>query len=167
MTDIALQRLDDGFNRWDELLALILASFAYMNDRIDPPSSALSLTPQSLKEKAMSEIGYVALDGNQLAGCIFCRPEAESLYIGKLAILPSEQGKGIGRRLLTLAEATAREHGFNALRLETRIELTGNHATFARWGFTKAAENRHAGFDRTTSIEMRKRLFGSSQPSPD
>ncbi|MCJ9724571.1 GNAT family N-acetyltransferase [Agrobacterium sp. SHOUNA12C] len=154
-----LQRLDDGFDRWNELLALILSSFAYMNGRIDPPSSALSLTPQSLKEKARTEIGFIALDGNQLAGCIFCRPEAESLYIGKLAILPSEQGKGIGRQLLTLAETTALERGLNALRLETRIELTGNHATFARWGFRKTAENRHAGFDRTTSIEMRKTLI--------
>jgi GNAT superfamily N-acetyltransferase len=159
MSDVTVQRLDDSFECWDELLALILSSFAYMNGRIDPPSSALSLTPQSLKEKARTEIGYVALDGNQLAGCIFCRPEAESLYIGKLAILPSEQGKGIGRRLLALAEATAREQGLDVLRLETRIELTGNHATFARWGFRKTAENRHAGFDRATSIEMRKALI--------
>ncbi|NTG50193.1 GNAT family N-acetyltransferase [Agrobacterium rhizogenes] len=159
MSDVTIQCLDDSFERWDELLALILSSFAYMNGRIDPPSSALSLTPQSLKEKSGTEIGYIALDSNRLAGCIFCRPEAESLYIGKLAILPSEQGKGIGRQLLTLAETTALERGLNALRLETRIELTDNHATFARWGFRKTAENRHAGFDRTTSIEMRKTLI--------
>jgi ribosomal protein S18 acetylase RimI-like enzyme len=159
MSDIAFQRLDDGFYRWDELLALILASFAYMNRLIDPASSALSLTPQSLKEKARTEIGYIALDGDQLAGCIFCRPEVESLYIGKLAVLPAKQGKGIGRRLLALAETTARQRGLDALRLETRIELTGNHATFTRWGFQKTAENRHAGFDRTTSIEMRKVLI--------
>lgn len=156
MSEITLQRLNEGFKRWDELLALILASFAYMNDRIDPPSSALALTPQSLREKAKTEIGFVALDGNQLAGCVFCRPEPNSLYIGKLAVLPATQGKGIGKRLLTLAEETAREHGLEVLRLETRIELTGNHATFASWGFRKTAENRHSGFDRTTSIEMRK-----------
>jgi ribosomal protein S18 acetylase RimI-like enzyme len=159
MSDIAFQRLDDGFYRWDELLALILTSFAYMNGLIDPASSALSLTPQSLKEKAKGEISYIALDGDQLAGCIFCRPEAGSLYIGKLAVLPAKQGKGIGRRLLALAETTARQRGLDALRLETRIELTGNHAAFARWGFRKTAENRHAGFDRTTSIEMRKALI--------
>jgi ribosomal protein S18 acetylase RimI-like enzyme len=158
MTDTTIQRLDSSFGRWDELLELILASFGYMNGLIDPPSSALSLTPQSLREKSRKEIGYVAFDGDQLAGCIFCRPQADSLYIGKLAILPSEQGKGIGRRLLAVAEATARERGLDALRLETRIELTCNHATFASWGFLKTAENRHAGFDRTTSIEMRKVL---------
>ncbi|WFU11125.1 GNAT family N-acetyltransferase [Rhizobium sp. CB3090] len=154
-----LQRLDDSFDRWQELLELIFASFAYMNGRIDPPSSALTLTPQSLREKASNEIGYVAFKDDQLAGCIFCRPELDSLYIGKLGVLPAAQGKGIGRRLLWLAETTAREHGLAELQLETRIELTGNHITFANWGFRKTAENRHAGFDRTTSIEMRKSLI--------
>ncbi|GES47077.1 N-acetyltransferase [Rhizobium dioscoreae] len=158
MSDITLRRLDDGFDRWDALLDLILTSFAYMNGRIDPPSSALALTSETLKAKALSEIAYVALDGEQLVGCIFCRPEAESLYVGKLAVVPAAQGKGIGKQLLGLAETTARELGLKALRLETRIELTDNHATFAAWGFRKTAENRHAGFDRTTSIEMRKAI---------
>ncbi|WP_173004676.1 GNAT family N-acetyltransferase [Rhizobium dioscoreae] len=155
---MTLRRLDDGFDRWDALLDLILTSFAYMNGRIDPPSSALALTSETLKAKALSEIAYVALDGEQLVGCIFCRPEAESLYVGKLAVVPAAQGKGIGKQLLGLAETTARELGLKALRLETRIELTDNHATFAAWGFRKTAENRHAGFDRTTSIEMRKAI---------
>ncbi len=158
MSEITLRRLDDGFDRWDALLDLILASFAYMHGRIDPPSSALALTLETLKAKAMSEIAYIALNGERLAGCIFCRPEAESLYVSKLAVLPAAQGEGIGKRLLGLAEATARELGLKTLRLETRIELTDNHATFAAWGFLKTAENRHPGFDRTTSIEMRKAI---------
>ncbi|MDE1992240.1 MAG: GNAT family N-acetyltransferase [Rhizobiaceae bacterium] len=158
MSDLKIRRLDDGFDRWDALLDLILASFAYMDGRIDPPSSAHALTPALLKEKAIKEIGYVIFESDQLAGCIFCRLEPDFLYVGKLAVLPSAQGKGIGRRLLDLAETTARDHGLDALRLETRIELLDNHATFAAWGFRKTAENRHAGFDRTTSIEMRKAI---------
>ncbi|WP_210166107.1 GNAT family N-acetyltransferase [Rhizobium lusitanum] len=155
---MTIQRLNGSFDRWDALLDLILASFAYMNGRIDPPSSALALTPQSLREKARNEIGYVALDGDKIAGCVFCRAEPDSLYIGKLAVLPTAQRKGICRRLLTYAEADARERGLAVLRLETRIELTENHATFAALGFAKTADNRHPGFDRTTSIEMQKFL---------
>ncbi|MGG6898641.1 GNAT family N-acetyltransferase [Rhizobium sp. BR 315] len=155
---MTLQRLDGSFHRWSELLDLILASFAYMNGRIDPPSSALALTPKSLEEKAHSEIGYVALDDNNIVGCVFCRTELDTLYIGKLAVLPGAQGKGIGRRLLTSAENEARRLNLSNLRLETRIELTENHRMFAGWGFRKTAESRHAGFDRTTSIEMRKSL---------
>ncbi|TCL71924.1 GNAT family N-acetyltransferase [Rhizobium sp. BK251] len=151
-----LVRLDQTFDRWDELLDLILRSFAYMDGRIDPPSSALRLTPATLVEKAGLEIGFVALDGAHLVGCVFCRPEGGSLYIGKLAVLPETQGKGIGRRLLAGAEETARDLGLSSLRLETRIELEENHAVFSAWGFVKTAENAHAGFGRTTSIEMRK-----------
>lgn len=161
MTRLETVRLDQSFERWHELLNLILASFAYMDGRIDPPSSALKLTPQSLQEKAEREIGYVVSEGNALLGCIFCRPEPECLYIGKLAVLPAEQGRGIGRMLLGLAEETARRLDLPVLRLETRIELTGNHAAFGRWGFVKTAENTHHGFSKTTSIEMQKTVPAS------
>jgi len=151
-------RLDQTFTRWDELLALVLAAFTSMNGRIDPPSSALSLTAASLAEKAKAEIGHVAIDGEKLIGCLFLRPEADCLYIGKLAVLPEAQGKGLGKRLLTIAEETAAAIGLPALRLETRIELTDNHAVFAAWGFTRTAEKAHPGFARTTFVEMRKIL---------
>lgn len=158
MSDITIQRLNGSFGRWGELLDLIHTSFAYMDGRIDPPSSAHALTAQSLREKARNEIGYVARDGDKITGCVFCRVEPDSLYIGKLAVLPETQGRGIGKRLLTYAEAEARNRDLTILRLETRIELVDNHTTFAAWGFSKTAENSHPGFDRTTSIEMRKLL---------
>ncbi|RDJ16894.1 GNAT family N-acetyltransferase [Rhizobium grahamii] len=151
-------RIDEDFQRWDELLALILSSFAYMNDRIDPPSSASNLTRATLADKARVEIAYVATEGETLSGCVFLRPEEGCLYIGKLAIAPVSQGRGIGRRLLAVAEQTARDHALPSLRLETRIELVENHDVFARWGFEKTAENAHPGFTRTTSIEMRKAI---------
>lgn len=156
MTDIV--RLDQDFTRWEDLLALVLETFASMDGVIDPPSSARLLTPVSLATKARAEIAYAALEGQTLLGCIFCCPEAETLYIGKLAVAPVFQGRGVGRLLLAAAERVARERQLPALRLETRIELVGNHATFARWGFVRTAENAHPGFTRPTSIEMRKVL---------
>lgn len=154
----AIIRIDAGFQRWDDLLALILEAFASMDGVIDPPSSAHLLRPASLAARAQSEIAYVAVEGQRLLGCVFCQPEPESLYIGKLAVAPSLQGRGVGRLLLAAAEELARDLDLPALRLETRIELTGNHATFTRWGFVRTAENAHPGFTRTTSIEMRKSL---------
>ncbi|MBD8665138.1 GNAT family N-acetyltransferase [Rhizobium sp. CFBP 8752] len=156
MTEIV--RLDESFTRWEDLLTLILSSFAYMDGVIDPPSSAHRLTPASLAQKARDEIAFVAEEDGKLAGCVFLKPEPGCLYVGKLAISPAFQSRGIGRQLLSVAEDIARQRGLPALRLETRIELTGNHTTFARWGFVKTAENAHAGYARTTSIEMRKRL---------
>ncbi|QLF71287.1 GNAT family N-acetyltransferase [Peteryoungia desertarenae] len=130
-----------------------------MDGVVDPPSSARSLTIDSLRAKTEGEIALMARDETGILGCAFLRPEATSLYIGKLAILPAAQGRGIGWGLLREAEVVARQLGLPALRLETRIELTDNQQRFARWGFVKTAENRHAGFDRTTSIEMQKLLL--------
>lgn len=148
-----------SFGRWGELLQLIRQSFAYMDGLINPPSSALTLTVESLEQKAGDEIGFVALRSKRLVGCIFCRPEPPGcLYIGKFAVSPEEQGKGIGRLLMSRAENLARALGYAKLRLETRIELTGNHQRFAAMGFHRIAEGCHPGFERTTFIEMRKRV---------
>jgi len=156
---IDLLRIDpDRFTDWTALHALIMNAFAYMDGRIDPPSSAHRLTPENLREKASVEIGIVAIEDGQLLGCVFCKAEPETLYIGKFAISPKAQGKGLGRLLLTATENLARELGLGTLRLETRIELTNNHAVFGKWGFVKTAENAHAGYDRPTSIEMKKTL---------
>ena len=157
MMEIA--KIGEEFNRWQELLALIMSSFAYMDGVIDPPSSAHRLTLENLAQKARVEIAFVALDGDEIVGCLFCRPEPPAcLYVGKLCVSPKAQGKGVGRMLLEQAEALARELALPALRLETRIELIANHTKFAAWGFVKTAENAHAGYDRTTSIEMTKFL---------
>lgn len=151
-------RIDEGFDRYEELLSLIRASFAYMDGRIDPPSSAHALTAASLNRKARDEIAFAAVAGRELLGCIFCKPEADCLYIGKLVVAPGRQGKGVGRMLIAAAEETARGLGLPALRLQTRIELTGNQAIFAACGFVETARTAHPGFTRPTSVEMRKVL---------
>lgn len=156
---MTIERIGGEFSDYDGLLALILRSFASMEGRIDPPSSAHLLTPVSLRDKAASEIAYIATEDGHLCGCVFLKPEPpEYLYISKLAVDPDIQGQGVGRALLAAASATATGLGLPQLRLQTRIELIENHAVFSRWGFRKVAENAHPGFTRTTSIEMRKTL---------
>lgn len=151
-------RIDATFERHEELLALILYAFSYMDGLIDPPSSAHALNLESLRQKIDDEIAFGVSDGERLVGCIFCKPEADCLYIGKLAVSPQTQGKGVGRLLLAEAEATARVLSLPALRLLTRIELTGNHRAFAAWGFIQSGTMCHPGFTRPTAIEMRKTL---------
>jgi hypothetical protein len=55
-------------------------------------------------------------------------------------------------------EQLAREGGKDAIELQTRIELTANHAAFARLGFRETERTAHPGYDRPTSITMRKAL---------
>lgn len=153
------RRIDPAADDMRALQELILRAFAFMDGRIDPPSSAHALTPASLQAKAATEYGLVIEEDGRPVACLFCRPEgAGTLYLGKLAVEPGRQGKGLGKALLTEAEALARSMGCLSLRLETRVELVENHRVFSRWGFVVAGESRHPGFDRTTSIDMVKSL---------
>ncbi|ANT49824.1 GNAT family N-acetyltransferase [Mesorhizobium amorphae] len=146
------------FRRWDEVLSLILRAFAYMDGIIDPPSSAHLLTAERLKDKARQETGFLALEAGRIVGCIFVLERADDFYVGKLAVEPGLQGQGVGRRLMLAAEHLALSHGKCAIELQTRVELSGNHAAFSRLGFRETGRTAHTGYDRPTSITMRKVL---------
>jgi len=155
-TEIEITRLPADFDRWQELLDLILAAFAHMDGVIDPPSSAHRLTPASLEQKAQVEAIFVAVAGRRLAGCVALADRGDHAYLGKLAVDPALQRNGIGRRLVEAAEAEAQRQGKHAVELQTRVELTGNQATFSRLGYRETERTSHAGFSRPTTITMRK-----------
>jgi len=149
-----------GFAQWHGLLALIQSSFAYMQGRINPPSSALGLSADGLAEQAKTETLIVALGENgAVLGCAFCADQGDAVYIGKLAVSPDHQGQGLGRRLLEAAVNLARQQGCHKLRLQTRVELVENHQAFAAMGFEETGRSAHAGFAQPTSITMEKHLL--------
>lgn len=154
--NIRIRRAPVDFAAWEKVRTLVLDAFAYMQGRIDPPSSALRMTAASIAEDAAAGALLLAEDGGELVGCAFVRPKGDALYIAKLAVRPDRQGHGIGRALVTAARGEARARGLAALELQARIELTENHAAFARMGFLKIAETAHPGFTRPTSITMRR-----------
>lgn len=138
------------------VLALIRESFAYMDGRIDPPSSMHRLSQAALAETARTaEIWAI---GTPPRACVILTPKRQALYLGKLAVAAEARGQGLARRLVELAESRARALGLTFLELQTRIELVDNHTTFVRLGFVETGRTAHAGFDRPTSITMRKML---------
>ncbi|WP_128292724.1 GNAT family N-acetyltransferase [Afifella aestuarii] len=161
---VSFRQADPAFDRWDELHRLLMDCFAYMAARIDPPSSLLRMGPAELAEKAGSETLLLAEEDGRIVGCAFLRLEPDCLYIGKVAVDPAFRGAGLARRLFALAEERARANGRLVLKLQTRVELSENHATFARLGFVKVGETAHDGYDRPTSITMTKPV---DPPRPD
>ncbi|WP_312846827.1 GNAT family N-acetyltransferase [Stappia sediminis] len=155
---IDIQIANASFNRWEDVYRLLMENFAYMAERIDPPSSLLAMSVEDIAAKARDEKLLLAMDGPQVVGCAFLRFDPASAYIGKVAVDASRRGRGITRRLFALAEKLARERGLDAIELQTRIELTENHAAFAKLGFDIVGETAHEGFDRPTSITMRRSL---------
>ncbi len=158
---VTVTRAAADFDHWTDLLALLHAAFAYQHDRIDPPSSLLAFEAASLAAKARAETLFLAHDGDDLVGCLFARPKGDALYVGKFAVAPGRQGRGIGASLMRAVERHAAERGIAVLELDTRIELADNHATFGAMGFVKVSESAHPGYDRPTFITMRKTLASS------
>jgi GNAT superfamily N-acetyltransferase len=138
---------------WPPILALLHKAFAYMDARIDPPSSLRDLTPEALSRQASH--GEIWIIGAPVA-CVFLTPKPTALYVGKLAVAASHRGHGLARQLIDLAETRARAFHLPALELQTRIELVENQTTFRALGFVEAGRTAHPGFDRPTSITYRR-----------
>ena len=62
-------------------------------------------------------------------------PAAHAAYLTRLAVLPTEQARGIGRRCVALAEALARERGCAFLRLDVHGGHTGLAVFYERLGY--------------------------------
>jgi GNAT superfamily N-acetyltransferase len=147
------------FTGWQPLVDLLRDAFAYMDDRIDPPSSLASMGIEEFRAKAAKETLILAREGAQLLGCAFAAVRPDCVYVGKVAVAETARGRGVARAMFAAAEDLARQNGLAFLELQTRVELTENHATFAALGFQKVAETAHPGYNRPTSITLRKRVI--------
>ena len=140
------------------LHALLTAAFAYMETRIDPPSSLARMSADSLRGEATTKEIWAIEDAGQPVACMILTPQPDTLYLGKLATSAAHRGQGLARRLIAHAESRARALNLPSVTLQTRIELSENHATFRALGFAQTGETAHPGYDRPTSLTFTKTL---------
>ena len=79
----------------------------------------------------------------------------DHLLIVNVAVAPTHQGRGHGRRLLAHAESIAASHGHGLVRLYTNKRLTANIALYGRLGYTV---DREAPFATGIAVHMSKQL---------
>ncbi|MET0428885.1 MAG: GNAT family N-acetyltransferase [Microvirga sp.] len=144
---------------------LIREAFATVAPVLDPPPSALRETDASVSEQ-IRRGGGVVWDDGAIRGCVLWRPENGGLYLGRLAVSPGYQGRGIATGLLSAAEAHARRAGIPVLRLAVRLALPGNRRLFAAHGFVDTALRAHDGYAVPTYAEAEKRLVAPTAPPP-
>ena len=141
----------DKASDFGPVLRLIQSEFAYMEGRIDPPSSMRDLTEQALA--AAPEVWAL---GDPPVACMVLTPKDNFLYLGRLAVAARHRGQGLARRLVSHAETRAAALGLAGVELQTRVELIENQQAFRAMGFVETARTAHRGYARPTSITFRK-----------
>lgn len=159
MSVLLIESNPADFHDFGALHVLISEAFAFMDGRIDPPSSIKAMGPDVLRNKAMSEDLFVIRDAGAPVACLFGQSKGDSYCVGKLAVAAPYRRRGLARRLLDHAATHACAQGAAVLELQTRVELVENHATFARLGFHQTAATAHPGYSRPTSLTF-QRLLG-------
>lgn len=141
---------------WHALHSLVQAEFAFMEGRIDPPSSVYTLTQDDIASQARAGEIWAIEDAGRPVAVAFLSPRPPTLYICRLAVARSHRNAGLGRSLIDTAEMRARDMGLKTLTLQSRIELTEIHAIFNALGFAVVGTTAHPGFARPTSITLQR-----------
>ncbi|GMG81714.1 hypothetical protein LNKW23_09270 [Paralimibaculum aggregatum] len=149
-----LRRLAPDDRAAPAVLALLRGAFAYMEGRIDPPSSLARLTAAGLGEMAARGTVLVAETAGTPLACLAAEPRGTAFCLSKIAVARQARGQGLARRLIEAAAAEARGRGLARLTLQSRVELTEAHAAFRALGFAETGRTAHPGFDRPTSISF-------------
>ncbi|WP_165821317.1 GNAT family N-acetyltransferase [Nocardioides gansuensis] len=72
---------------------------------------------------------------DEVAGLIVLATVDDALLIENVAVAPDHQGRGLGRQLITFAEATAVRRGLRTARLFTHERMTTNITWYERHGY--------------------------------
>ena len=98
---------------------------------------------------------HVAEREGSILGVLELLVTDQGFLLESIAVDPSAQGTGIGRRLLLLAEHEAKRQGFDSIYLMTNEKMTENQELYARIGYVLFDRQTVHGYSR---VLMRKSL---------
>lgn len=94
-------------------------------------------------------------EGGALVALIEMEARADHLWIENIAVAPAQQGKGLGHRLLALADARAGALALAEIRMLTNGKMAANRRLYARCSYEETLEE---PFLDGTVVYLRKRL---------
>ncbi|MEO8610764.1 MAG: GNAT family N-acetyltransferase [Chloroflexota bacterium] len=141
-----------------QVLALILDAFEEYRGVLNPPSGAHRETADTIHKKLVEGGGFIAYVGEKASGCVLYEPEANGLYLGRLAVLPDYRKQGVAHALIEAVENRACELNLAKVTLGVRVQLSGNRAFFERLGYQVVAYDMHDGFSEPTFMTLEKAL---------
>ena len=142
-----------------QLRSLAAAAYLPYVPRIGRPPAPLAADYAAIVARGEAS---VAVRAGQIIGMIVLVVHADHLLLENVAVLPADQGRGVGTRLLEFAEARARELGLPAIRLYTNEAMTENLAYYQRHGYVETHRAVEHGLRRVYFIKQQ--LSASQQP---
>jgi ribosomal protein S18 acetylase RimI-like enzyme len=127
-----------------EIEEVVAASYEKYLPRMDKPPAPLVRDYAEAIEKRQ-----VWIVGSPVQGLVVLinQPEA-ALQIESIAVHPTAQGSGLGRRLVEFAEAQATARGFRVLALSTNEAMTENLSLYGHLGFAEVDRRTEDGYRR-------------------
>lgn len=140
----------------DGVLAVQREAFAIEARLYDDPGiPPLREDADGVLSDLASGLGFVAVADGRVVGSVRVRVDGDNLLIGRLAVSPDLQGRGIGSALLALAETAAPAD--QAL-LFTGHLSEGNLRLYRRAGYSE--QRRSPAGDRVVLVHLAKPLAG-------
>lgn len=142
------------FARADEaplVFAIMRAAFAEYAGKLPQESGALLETLEDV-QNAMTEGGAVlAFTGDVPVGSARFLPDADGLYVGRVAVLPEHRRRGVASALMRFIEKHARATGKAWIRIGVRESLPSNIALYETLGYETVKVEAH-GADRSRTM---------------
>jgi ribosomal protein S18 acetylase RimI-like enzyme len=140
------------------LVGVLHAAFEEYRGRLDPPSGVHGETVATVRQNLTRACAVLALQGEAVAGCVFCEPQADHLYLSRLAVLPAYRRAGVGRALVAAVEQRAPALHLLRVRLGVRLALTELRAAYERMGYRPIEYHAHPGYPAPTYVVLEKEV---------
>jgi predicted N-acetyltransferase YhbS len=140
------------------LLALVHQAFEEYRGQLDPPSGAHAETLETLRDALDTGFALLARVDGQPVGCVFYHRASDHVYLGRLSVLGSHRGAGVGGTLTDDVERRARAMSAPGVELGVRTALPALRAYYERRGYRVVRHEAHRGYAAPTFVVMRKEL---------
>ncbi|WP_413808289.1 GNAT family N-acetyltransferase [Streptomyces sp. OE57] len=124
-----------------------------------PYVARIGLRPAPMDADHAADIaaGRVFVTGDPVVGVLVLVAEPDHLVLENIAVHPEAHRRGVGRHLLTFAEAHARALGLPEIRLYTNALMWENQEIYPRHGYEVTERRQDGQYDR---VHYRKRMTG-------
>ena len=128
------------------------AAYQHYTRRIGKPPGPMF---DDYSEVIQNHSVFVAEAGKDIAAVLVLIQTTSGVLLDNVAVHPDQQGKGLGKRLINLAEAEAAARGFKKLDLYTHECMNENIELYKSLGYMETERKEVQGYHR---VYMQKNL---------